>query len=169
MIEVLRLGHRPFRDKRLSTHVFLTARAFGANNGYYSGNKDDELENSISKIAKEFGGDFSVKHVENGLKLVKEKKKEGYKIVHLTVYGKSVKEKIKEVKGKILIVVGGAKVEPGYYEISDFNLSVTNQPHSEVASLAIFLDYFLEGKEFELDFKGKIKIIGVEKGKKILE
>ncbi|MEM2376537.1 MAG: tRNA (cytidine(56)-2'-O)-methyltransferase, partial [Sulfolobales archaeon] len=28
---VLRLGHRPLRDKRVTTHVALTARAFGAN------------------------------------------------------------------------------------------------------------------------------------------
>ncbi|TLZ95287.1 MAG: tRNA (cytidine(56)-2'-O)-methyltransferase, partial [Methanobacteriota archaeon] len=30
MITVLRLGHRPARDKRVTTHVALTARAFGA-------------------------------------------------------------------------------------------------------------------------------------------
>ena len=171
MIEVLRLSHRPFRDKRISSHVFLTGRAFGASKGYYSGNHDSSLEESIEKIVKEFGGNFKIEHVENSLKLIKEKKKDGFKIIHLTVYGKSVKEKIKEVKEneKILIIVGGAKVEPEYYELSDFNLSVTNQPHSEVSSLAIFLDYFLEGKEFDLEFKGKRRIIGVEKGKKILE
>ena len=27
---ILRLGHRPERDKRITTHVALTARAFGA-------------------------------------------------------------------------------------------------------------------------------------------
>ncbi len=29
MIAVLRLGHRPERDKRITTHVALTSRAFG--------------------------------------------------------------------------------------------------------------------------------------------
>jgi len=29
-LEVLRLGHRPARDKRITTHVCLTARALGA-------------------------------------------------------------------------------------------------------------------------------------------
>ncbi|TFG70124.1 MAG: tRNA (cytidine(56)-2'-O)-methyltransferase, partial [Methanomassiliicoccus sp.] len=30
MIVVLRLGHRPERDQRVTTHVALTARALGA-------------------------------------------------------------------------------------------------------------------------------------------
>ncbi|MGI0148094.1 MAG: tRNA (cytidine(56)-2'-O)-methyltransferase, partial [Thermoplasmata archaeon] len=29
-VTVLRLGHRPSRDKRVTTHVALVARAFGA-------------------------------------------------------------------------------------------------------------------------------------------
>ena len=32
MISILRLGHRISRDKRITTHVALVARAFGANN-----------------------------------------------------------------------------------------------------------------------------------------
>jgi len=37
MIEILRLGHRKKRDARLSTHVALVSRAFGASKIYYSG------------------------------------------------------------------------------------------------------------------------------------
>jgi len=170
MIEVLRLGHRPFRDKRISTHVCLTSRAFGASKVYYSGNKDEVMEKTILRIVKEFGGDFSVEYAENAEKLIINKKREGFSIVHLTVYGKGVLEKIKEIRKEknLLIVVGGAKVEPVFYELADFNISVTNQPHSEVASLAIILDKYFNEKEFSLDFKNaKRKIIGVEKGKKI--
>ena len=32
MITVLRIGHRISRDKRITTHVALVARAFGADN-----------------------------------------------------------------------------------------------------------------------------------------
>ena len=45
IIEVLRLSHRIRRDVRLSTHVALTARAFGASKIYYSGQHDSSLEN----------------------------------------------------------------------------------------------------------------------------
>jgi len=170
MIEVLRLGHRPFRDKRLTTHVILTARAFGACKVYYSGNHDSAMEKTIGKIVNEFGGNFEIEYCENAEKLVYEKKNSGFKIIHMTVYGKSVLEKIKDIRKfkDILIVVGGAKVEPIYYESADFNISITNQPHSEVSSLAIFLDKYFNEKEFGFDFKNaKRKIIGVEKGKKI--
>ena len=50
MIEVLRLTHRIRRDPRLSTHVALTARAFGAAKVYYSGEHDGSLENSINHV-----------------------------------------------------------------------------------------------------------------------
>ena len=33
-VELLRVGHRPGRDPRLSTHVALVARAFGAERMY---------------------------------------------------------------------------------------------------------------------------------------
>ena len=44
MIEVLRLGHRISRDKRISTHVALVARAFGASKIYYTGQKDKSMK-----------------------------------------------------------------------------------------------------------------------------
>ena len=55
-ISVLRLGHRPARDKRISTHVGLVARAFGADNLFYSGIKDSSFEKSIHGVVKQWGG-----------------------------------------------------------------------------------------------------------------
>ena len=49
MIVVLRLGHRRARDKRISTHVGLVARAFGAQKIIYSGEKDQKLLDSIKE------------------------------------------------------------------------------------------------------------------------
>ena len=43
LIEVLRIGHRPGRDKRVTTHVALVARAFGAGGIYIPGG-DDKLK-----------------------------------------------------------------------------------------------------------------------------
>ncbi|WP_192806472.1 RNA methyltransferase [Saccharolobus islandicus] len=44
-IYVLRLGHRPARDKRVTTHVILVARAFGAKGVYIEGKdgKNDKI------------------------------------------------------------------------------------------------------------------------------
>jgi len=41
----------------------------------------------------------------------------------------------------------------------NWNVSVSNQPHSEIASLAIFLDRYYQGKELELEFKDPKVII----------
>ena len=39
---------------------------------------------------------------------------------------------------EVIVVVGGTKVPAETFEIADFNVSVGNQPHSEVAALAVF-------------------------------
>jgi len=172
MIEILRLNHRIGRDPRVSTHLFLTARAFGAFYGYYSGDSDSGLEESINKIVKKFGGDFGIKHIKNPIKFIKDKKNDGFKIVHLTVYGLPIQEKIEELRKNknLLIVVGGEKVEPIFYEISDYNISITNQPHSEVSSLCYTLDYYFERKELTNEFKNsEVKIVGKEKGKMVVK
>ncbi|MCW1309589.1 MAG: tRNA (cytidine(56)-2'-O)-methyltransferase, partial [Candidatus Nanoarchaeia archaeon] len=58
MIVVLRLGHRIKRDKRISTHVALVARAFCANEIVFSGDEDRELICSVKKIVSEWGDEF---------------------------------------------------------------------------------------------------------------
>jgi len=39
------------------------------------------------------------------------------------------------------------------YERADFNVGVTNQPHSEVAGLAVFLDRLFEGTELDREWE----------------
>ena len=52
--------------------------------------------------------------------------------------------------------------------MADFNVSVGNQPHSEISALAIFLDrYNGEGWQ-EKQFNGKIEILPSNKGKKVV-
>ncbi len=165
MIEVLRLNHRVARDPRISTHVALTARAFGATKIFYSGQKDKSLEESVNKITDKFGGPFEIEYVDNDLDLIKEKKKNSFIIVHLTMYGEDFRKfKNNLNKDKILVIVGGEKVEPEFYQVSDYHLSVSNQPISEVSGLGIFLyDLFGYGK-----FKNaKLEIVGQAKGKLI--
>lgn len=165
---VLRLGHRIKRDERISTHCGLVARAFGANGIIYSGEKDEGLLNSIEKIVERFGGPFEVEYEKNWKKIIENWKG---KTVHLTMYGLPIQEKIEEIKNckeDLLVIIGGEKVPGEVYKLASWNIAVTNQPHSEVAALAIFLHELFEGKEFEKEFKGKVKIIPQEKGKKII-
>ncbi len=169
-VTVFRLGHRISRDKRISTHVCLVSRAFGAKDLVYSGAKDSGMEESVSKVVEQWGGKFSVNYEKNWRSFVK-----GWKgiVVHLTVYGIPVQEKIKKIEksGKdVLVVVGGEKVPPEMYDLADYNVSVTGQPHSEIAALSIFLDRLMGGGELMKRFPGwKRKVIPREKGKKIVE
>ena len=167
MIEVLRLWHRIHRDIRLSTHVALIARAFGANKLYYSGQKDNSFENSVKEIVKDFGGNFKVEFVKDSLGFVKNYKG---KIVHLTMYGLPVQENIFKIRKfkDLLVIVGGAKVEGEFYKLADFNISVTQQPHSETAALAIFLHEYFQSKELSLKFKNaKKEVIPQKAGKRV--
>ena len=164
-VEVLRLSHRVVRDKRITTHLALTARAFLAKGMYYSGDRDRKLESSIEKVVDEWGGSFFISHVESPKALVKEKKKAAL-VIHLTMYGLPLKEVIDKLRGKpLLVVVGGEKVERFYYEEAHYNVSITNQPISEVSALAVFLHELFEGKELSYKFKGKKEVIPSERNK----
>ena len=166
MITVLRIGHRLGRDKRITTHVALVARAFGANKILID-TKDDLMEKNIRSICSRFGGDFEIQSGINRKKIIKEWK--GV-IVHLTMYGERLDKSVKLIDKKkdLLIIVGAEKVPQRIYEMADFNISAGNQPHSEVAALTILLDRYNKGKWQEKKFNGKIEIIPRNKGKKVI-
>ena len=69
----------------------------------------------------------------------------------------------------MLIIIGSEKVPKEIYEKADFNIAIGNQPHSEVAALAIFLDRYFKGSQFNKKFEGKLRIIGNPKGKTVIE
>lgn len=189
-IEILRLGHRLPRDERISTHVALVARAFGASSIAYSGQHDEGLELSVSRIVARWGGrsgggDFPISYERNHSQFIKKRKREGYVIVHLTMYGIPIMKALERIRkavgkedegnvngrdgGKILIVVGSEAVPSEVYHLADFNVSVTSQPHSEVAALAIALDRLMEGQELERDdFSGDVHIEPCERGKRVI-
>jgi tRNA (cytidine56-2'-O)-methyltransferase len=167
MIRILRLGHRIGRDDRMTTHVFLTARALGASSGVFCGDQDSGPVESVSKICENWGGKFPVTYSHDWKGEALTWKKKGGKIVHLTMYGERVQDVVKRIpkKAGLLVVVGAEKVPSGVYSLADFNVAVTNQPHSEVAALAVFLDKYLGGRELEKRFRGKISISPSERGK----
>jgi len=153
-VAVLRLGHRPGRDERMTTHVGLTARALGADRVILAGDGASR-RGSIEEITDRFGGPFAVETTTSPLALLE--RWEG-DVVHLTMYGLPVQETIGEIRGRhdretpVVIVVGAEKVPFDVYEAADWNVGVTNQPHSEVASLAVFLDRLFEGVQFDREW-----------------
>jgi tRNA (cytidine56-2'-O)-methyltransferase len=166
MITVLRIGHRIDRDKRITTHVALVARAFGANNIIID-TKDTKIEKNINSICKRFGGDFEIETGADYKKIINQWKGA---IVHLTMYGEELDKSIYKINKKknLLVIVGAEKVPPQVYDMADFNVSVGNQPHSEVAALAIFLDRCASGRWLNKKFNGKIEILPSNKGKKVI-
>ena len=163
-ITVLRLGHRKSRDKRISTHCGLVARAFGASEIIYSGEDDPTLVDSVNNVSKKWGGNFKARYEKNWKKVLKKFKG---KKAHLTFYGIPQKE-MPKTKEDLLIVIGSEKVPREVYQECDFNISITSQPHSEVAALAVFLHEFFEGKELNKKFsRAKIKIKPNPRGKTV--
>jgi tRNA (cytidine56-2'-O)-methyltransferase len=168
-VVVLRLGHRPERDKRITTHVGLVARAFGAEGMLLSG-RDAKLEESLADAAERWGGSFRLKTDVSWKREAVAWKESGGKVVHLTMYGSNLPDVIDEIRGceNILVVVGAEKVPAEMYELADWNVAVGNQPHSEVAALAVFLDRLFLGQELCRDFGGGLKIVPSSRGKRVL-
>ena len=166
MIAVLRIGHRIYRDKRITTHVALVARAFGADKIFID-EKDKKIENTVRSICKRFGGEFEI---EVGINYKKLLKRWSGTIVHLTMYGDELNKSIKKIdtNSDLLIIIGAEKVPPDIYQEANFNVAVGNQPHSEVAALAIFLDRYTREEWQRKRFNGEIKIVPSNKRKTVI-
>jgi tRNA (cytidine56-2'-O)-methyltransferase len=176
-VAVLRWGHRQERDKRLTAHVALTARALGASHFILADVQDEKVEATVTKIVKNWGGSFSFEMGKPWKQAVKDWKAKGGVVVHLTAYGENIQssdvlERIWATKKDVLLIVGSQKVPPDFFAetVSDFNVAVGNQPHSECSSLAVFLDRFLHGHALGMEFKGaKMRIIPQGHGKKAVK
>lgn len=169
-VEVLRIGHRLVRDDRVTTHVALVARAFGALK-IYMNEADPEIKNSLEKINKTWGGTFEIEFITNWKKIVHEKKKQSCKIIHLTMYGENINDLEIQIKNenKLLIVVGAEKVPREIYDLADYNVAIGNQPHSEISALAVLLDRILKGKQFIEKFENaQRKILPTKHGKNVI-
>lgn len=145
MIRVLRLGHRRRRDPRLTTHVCLVARAFGAD-GIAVAEEDEDLERTVVDVVERFGGPFDIETGVAWRPYVKRWREDGGHVVHLTMYGERIGDAADALRGRdVLLVIGSEKVPAELYGLADRNVAVGNQPHSEVAALAVALDRLTEG------------------------
>ena len=175
-VVVLRWGHREERDKRLTAHVALTARALGASGFILSDVKDEKLETTLAKISQNWGGMFNFEMGKPWKKAVESWKSNGGIVVHLTAYGENIQSsdvlnRIRAEKRPALVIVGSQKVPGAFFSkaVSDYNVAIGNQPHSECSSLAVFLDRFFGGSALTMDFKGaKMRIVPMQHGKKVV-
>ena len=152
----------------MTTHVALVARAFGAD-GIILTTKDAGIERSVNKVTELWGGPFFIRSGEGWRKVIENWRSNGGSVVHLTMYGLPAEDVLPRLHGRdLLIVVGAEKVPSEIFELADFNVAVTNQPHSEVGALAVVLNnLFFGAKSKKKHFNGKIKIIPTDKGKNI--
>lgn len=164
MITVLRLGHRPARDKRVTTHVALAARVFGADAILVS-TRDPGLERTVRNVVRRFGGSFRIETGVPWRRVLRESK--GPK-VHLTMYGLPIDDVLARIpRDDLLVIVGAEKVPREVYDLADFNVAVGNQPHSEVAALAVFLDRLLAGRSLQSETVARIRIRPNPRGKSV--
>lgn len=170
-IVVLRMGHRPQRDKRVTTHVALVARAFGADGIVVAGVRDRGVEQSVQKVVELWGGPFFIRSGQPWRKVIDDWRSSGGLVVHLTMYGLPIDEVLPSLRnggGDLLVVVGAEKMPGDLFDLADFNVAIGNQPHSEVAALAVLLDRIFGGSELKKEFKKwRLRIIPKNKGKKV--
>ena len=169
IIEVVRIGQRVVRDDRVTTHVALVSRSFGAEKIFMT-EVNPEIKDTLDKINNTWGGNFIVEFIDNWKSVVKKKKEEGFKIIHLSMYGEKINDVQNQLRKeeKMLVVVGAEKVPREIYELADYNIGVGSQPHSEISALAILLDRIQQGEQFEKVFPdAKRKIIPTKNGKNV--
>lgn len=169
-IATLRIGHRLVRDDRVTTHSALVARAFGCSKLYMS-DVDESIIKTVEKVATNWGrSDFLIEICDDWKEIVRMWKKDGAKIIHLTMYGMNVDKMIESLRteAKILVIIGAKKVPRELFEIADMNIAIGNQPHSEIAALAVFLDRVFSGNELKKGFgMANYKIIPDLRGKSV--
>lgn len=125
---------------------------------------------SLRDVVERWGGPFDVAYREDWRTVIKE----AGTVVHLTMYGLPYDEHLPEITGEtdeddLLVVVGGEKVPSDVYDLADYNLAVGNQPHSEVAALAVFLDGFFDGELREAFEDADVEVVPHEDRKETRE
>ena len=175
-VSVLRLGHRRERDKRITSHIGLTARAFGADEVILAGEEDESALETWRSVSERFGGDFECRYETNPLSFLRRFAKDAGdgkpgEIVHLTMYGESWRESLGVIERNrpMVIVVGGTKVPGEVFRLAKYNISIGNQPHSEVAALGVFLESLIGQIDESIHFQGaEIQVIPSLDRKKVM-
>ena len=150
-IIILRLEHRPERDKRLTSHLGLTARAFGADEFWISGLEDPKIVDKLTDICSQWG--FQTFKVCTGVswrERIRVWKNQGGEIIHLTMYGLHIDKVINKIRNSSsdkLIIVGGPKVPSELYNLADDPLELRNLRGALSEKVAEFASHLKEWKK----------------------
>ena len=123
------------------------------------GDHDPSIVETLSGVSERFGGEFTSRFEKNPMGYLKNSEwvvPIGCgTVVHLTMYGESHSETLPRIgrDRPVAFVVGGAKVPGELFGIADYNISVGNQPHSEVAALAITLSEWFRSVALKVVFR----------------
>jgi tRNA (cytidine56-2'-O)-methyltransferase len=143
----------------------------GADGVIIADQEDKVVESTIRDVTNRFGGPFEVQSGIPWKQTIRDWRALRGRIVHLTAYGlplPKILPEIQQTDADLLVVVGSEKMPGEIFKIADWNVSVTNQPMSEVAALAVFLDWFRQHREFDHEFsKAQVQIIPSRTGKEI--
>ena len=127
VIEVVRIGQRVVRDDRVTTHVALVSRAFGAEKIFMT-EVNPEIKDTLEKINKTWGGNFMVEFIDKWKSIIKKKKEENFRIVHLSMYGENindVQEKLREEESGVYGVGANGSFRKLSFTGVDFTISFT--------------------------------------------
>jgi len=153
----------------------MVARAFGASSFILADVRDDEVKDAVQKISASWGGEFDFIMETTWKQVVTEWRRKDGLVVHLTAYGENIETsdamtRIKAAGKDLLVIVGSKKVPRAFFspEVSDYNVGVGNQPHSEISALAVFMDRLYDGKELGMEFDdAKLRIVPQKHGKRV--
>lgn len=161
MINVLAIGQNTYTG---NIDLCLTSRALGASEITFIGKKDPRLIRYVNSINRKWGGTFRVSFAKNLNEILKNSEK-AIK-VYLTKFGVPLQSKDNMIRTyKNIILITTTKDIPNIHKITDFNISVTSQPHCDTAAIAIFLHEYYKGRELAMHFENaKYKLVeGEEK------
>jgi tRNA (cytidine56-2'-O)-methyltransferase len=88
------------------------------------------------------------------------------------MYGINIDDAVERMRkeDRLLVIIGAEKVPREAYDLADYNIAIGNQPHSEIAALAIFLDRMFRGKQMKKELAGgRLKIVPAKRGKQVSE
>jgi len=84
------------------------------------------------------------------------------------MYGLPIDDVLSRIpRDDLLIVIGAEKVPRDVYDLVDFNVAVGNEPHSEVAALAVFLDRLMGGRSLRSEPTARVRIRPNPRGKSV--
>lgn len=175
---VLRLGYRKGRDPRITTHLALVSRALGASHFMLAGDTDDDLFSNVASVNERFGGDMMCEHLDRPMPWLRRFSQNDAGdgapgvVVHLTMYGEPYKHVIPRIRRDrpVVVVVGGAKVPSDVFQYAHYNVAVGNQPHSEVAALALFMEAWFGESGTERHFpNARLEIQPSARGKTVVD